>query len=53
MLVSPIFPSSNLCSKPGEAAPPSEADPGVAQAPPIRVDRHWEELRAHMVLFQN
>ncbi|KAN0131117.1 hypothetical protein V8E53_011009, partial [Lactarius tabidus] len=45
--------SSEPPQKAGEAAPLSEADPGVAQAPPIRVDRHWEELRAHMVLFQN
>ncbi|KAN0131097.1 hypothetical protein V8E53_011098 [Lactarius tabidus] len=45
--------SSEPPRKVGEAVPPSEVDPGVAQSPPIRVDRHWEELRAHMVLFQN
>ncbi|KAN0131148.1 hypothetical protein V8E53_011040 [Lactarius tabidus] len=41
----------NLHSKPGEAAPPSEAEPVVAQAPPIRVTHHWEGFKADKFFF--
>ncbi|KAN0131092.1 hypothetical protein V8E53_011093 [Lactarius tabidus] len=43
--------SSELPHKAGEAAPPSEAEPVVTQAPPIRVTHHWEGFKADKFFF--
>ncbi|KAN0141481.1 hypothetical protein V8E53_000726 [Lactarius tabidus] len=43
--------SSEPPRKAGEAAPPSEAEPVVAQAPPIRVTHHWEGFKADKFFF--